>query len=362
LEKAVQFEEQWTRTYPRSPGAWLGLGIVYDQLGRHELSLAAWLETIRLNPASFPYGYAAYEYQLLNRFVEARATLQEARAKHIDAYQAFGSLYVLDFLQNDAAGMAEQLTHAWTDVPAGVKENIQGATAAYSGRLAQAREWTRRAVVTAMSAQVRGVAARFKAESALREALFGNLRAARDEAKEARGLSTDSDVQGRAALALALSGDWAEAQRLAHDLNEQYPEATVVRFVHLPVIQAAVALWQGETQKASESLAITARYEFAGPPFGFPMMPVYVHGEAQLAAQQGMEAAAEFQKIIDHRGVVGNSAVGALAYLGLGRAYALTGDTIKARSAYQDFLTLWKDADADIPVFKQAKAEYAKLQ
>jgi tetratricopeptide (TPR) repeat protein len=331
-------------------------------LGRHEPSLAAFLETIRLNPASFPYGYAAYEYTLLNRFVEARATLQEARAKHIDAYQAFGSLYILAFFQNDAAGMAEQLTHAWTDVPAGVKENVQGATAAYGGRLAQAREWTRRAVVTAMSAQLRNLAAGFKVESALREALFGNLGAARDEAKEARELSTDSDVQGGAALALALSGDWAEAQRLAHDLNEQYPDATLVRFVYLPAIHAAVALRQGEPGKASESLVSTGRYEFAIPPFGSPMAPVYVHGEAHLAAQKGMEAAAEFQKIIDHRGLVGNSAIGALAHLGLGRAYALTGDTIKARAAYQDFLTLWKDADADISVFKQAKAEYAKLQ
>src|SRR5262249_15604891 len=156
------------------------------------------------------------------------------------------------------------------------------------GRLAQAREWTRRAVVTAMSAQLRDVAAGFKVESALREALFGNLGAARDEAKEARGLSTDSDVQGGAALALALSGDWAEAQRLAHDLNEQYPEGTVVRFVHLPAIQAAVALRQGDPQKARESLAITARYEFVSPSLNARMMPVYVHGEAHLAAQQGM--------------------------------------------------------------------------
>ena len=212
-----------------------------------------------------------------------------------------------------------------------------------------------------MSAQLRDVAAGFKVESALREALFGNPREARDDAKEATRLSPDPDVQGGAALALALSGDPAEAQSLAHDLNERFPGATLVRFVHLPTIHAALALRQGNAQKAHESLSIVAPYELVtlvGP----PMLPVYVHGEAHLAAHKGIDATAEFQKILDHRGFVGNGPIGALAHLGLGRAYALAGDTAKAKTAYQSFLTLWQDADPDIPVFKQAKAEYARLQ
>jgi tetratricopeptide (TPR) repeat protein len=363
LEKAVQFEEQWTKTYPRSPAAWLGLGVSTYQLGRYDESLAAFLEGIRLNPVSFFYGNAAFGYVVLDRYGEARALLQEARAKHIEPLQALWTSYVLDFLQNDAAGMAEQLTHAWTDVPAGYKEDAQGATAAYSGRLAEARTWSRRAVAAALSAQLRHVAAGFKVESALREALFGNPGAARDDATEARSLSADLDVQGGAALALTLTGDSAEAQRVVHDLNEQYPDATLLRCVHGPAVQAAVALQQGDAQTANERLAIAPRCELApSPSFGPVMMPVYVHGEAHLAAREGKEAAAEFQKIIDHRGIVVNGAIGALARLGLGRAYALTGDTIKARTAYRDFLTLWKDADSDIPLFKEAKAEYAKLQ
>ncbi len=176
-------------------------------------------------------------------------------------------------------------------------------------------------------------------------------------------LSADPDVQGGAALALALSGDPGEAEKLAHDLNERLPDATLVRFFHLPAIQAALALRQGDPQKAKESLTIASTYELAYPLFwGHAMTPVYMRGEAHLAAHEGAEAGAEFQKILDHRGLVANSPIGALAHLGLGRAYAMQGEAVKARAAYQDFLTLWKDADPDIPIFKQAKAEYAQLK
>jgi tetratricopeptide (TPR) repeat protein len=266
--------------------------------------------------------------------------------------------------------MAEQAAHPWPDVPAGVREDIQGAAAAYGGHLALARDWTRRAIASAMSEKLRDQVASYKAESALREALFGNFGEARNEAKEASKLSTDPDIQGGAVLTLALSGDPAEAQKLAHNLNERFPEATLVRFFHLPAINAAMALQQGDARGAIESLEIAAPYELAYTNCGPPMMPVYLRGEAYLAAHEGVKAAAEFQKILDHPGLVGkvpmstfvgNAPIGALAHLGLGRAYVLAGDTAKARAAYQDFLTFWKDADTEIPIFKQAKAEYAKL-
>ena len=358
LEKAVQFFEQLTNTYPKMPDAWVGLGVNYASLGRYDQSLAAFTEAGKLNPSAISYGSVALSYMLLNRFRDAQETIQQARAKHIEPFVVYTTSYVLDFLQNDPVGMAAQLTHPWTDVPPGTKEDLQGATAAYRGHLSQARDWTRRAVASAMSAQLRDAAAGFKVESALREALFGNLGEARENAREATMLSPDPDVQGGAGLALALSGDPAEAQSLAHDLNERFPGATFVRFVHLPTIHAALALRQGDAQKADESLGIVTPYELVNP----TMLPVYLRGEANLAAHKGMEAATEFQKIVDHRGLVGNGFIGALAHLGLGRAYALAGETAKSKTAYQTFLTLWQAADSDLPVLKQAKAEYARLQ
>jgi hypothetical protein len=178
-------------------------------------------------------------------------------------------------------------------------------------------------------------------------------------------------VRGGGALALALSGDSGEAKRLAEDIAERFPEGTLVRFYHVPAIHAALALRQGDPHGAIESLGVAARYELAYSNYAVPMIPVYVRGEAYLAAHEGVEAAAEFQKILDHRGLVadvpmsafvGNPPIGPLARLGLARAYALQDDRAKAKTAYQDFLTLWKDADPDIPILKQAKSEYAKLQ
>jgi tetratricopeptide (TPR) repeat protein len=364
FEKAAQFEEQWTQTYPRDPAAWLGLGGVATNLGRYEQGLAATMETVRLNPSSFSYGFVSNVYLLLDRFDDARATIQQARARHIEPLAVYPMLYWLAFLQNDQAGMAEQASHPWADAPPGTREALQGYTAAYGGHLARARDWTRRAVISAASAHLEDMVASYRVESALREYLFGNVGEARKDAKAASGASIDPDLRGGAALVLALSGDQLEAQRLADDLNHRFPEATSVRFVHQPAIQAALALRQDQPQKAIESLRAAMSYELVVPLYG-PATPLYVfywRGEAYLAAHEGAEAAAEFQKVLAHRGAVGNAPIGALAHLGLGRAYALAGDTAKARTAYQDFLTLWKDADPDIPVFKQAKAEFAKLQ
>jgi tetratricopeptide (TPR) repeat protein len=369
LEKAAQYNEQLTKTYPRDPAVWNGLGGIADSLGRFDQAVAAELEAVRLNPSSFTYGFASYLYLHQGNFKEARAMVDRARARKIEPFGAW-MLYTLAFLDDDRAEMAEQAAHPWPDVPAGVREDIQGAAAAYGGHLALARDWTRRAIASAMSEKLRDQVASYKAESALREALFGNFGEARNEAKEASKLSTDPDIQGGAVLTLALSGDPAEAQKLAHNLNERFPEATLVRFFHLPAINAAMALQQGDARGAIESLEIAAPYELAYTNCGPPMMPVYLRGEAYLAAHEGVKAAAEFQKILDHPGLVGkvpmstfvgNAPIGALAHLGLGRAYVLAGDTAKARAAYQDFLTFWKDADAEIPIFKQAKAEYAKL-
>jgi predicted Zn-dependent protease len=209
------------------------------------------------------------------------------------------------------------------------------------------------------------VAAEYEADAALREVLFGNPVEASQRAMAALGLSRGRDTQYGAALGLTKARDASRAQALADDLGNRFPEDTIVQFNYLPTLRAQLALAQDDASKAIETLAVAAPYELGTPDsVGLPsaLYPVYVRGEAYLAANQGKEAAVEFQKILDHRGVVGNEPLGALAHLQIGRAYAIQGDTAKARAAYQDFLALWKDADADIPVLIAAKAEYAKLK
>ena len=364
FEKAAQFFKELTTTYPRDPEAWAGLAASFNHLGRYDQAQTAFLELLRLNPSSFFYGLLSSAYLNQNRLEEARATIQQARAKGIEPSGASGLLYTLAFLSDDQAEMAQQVARPWTDQLPGSWEDTQGDTAAYCGQLTQARDWTHRAIASAMSVRSKDLAAGYEAESAVREGLFGNFVKARNEAKEASGLSADPDVKGEAALALAVSGDPGEAERLAHDLNERFPEGTLVRFFHLPAIHAALALRQGDSQRAKASLGMAATYELAYPlyPWGQAMTPVYMRGEVHLAAHEGAEAAADFQKILDHRGLVNNSPLGALAHLGLGRASAMQGDGTKARAAYTDFFALWKDADPDIPILKQAKAEYAKLK
>ena len=229
-------------------------------------------------------------------------------------------------------------------------------TAAYSGQFAKARELTRRATDSAQRADKKQSAAGYEAGAAWREAMVGNISQAKQQAQAALALSTGEYVEGGAAIALGLAGDAPQATRLAADLARRYPEDTIVQFEVLPMIHAVAALQRGSATKAIEALAPAAPYELGS------LDIIYLRGEAYLAARQGGIAASEFQKILDHACVVQNDLIGALAHLGLARAYALSGDTVKAKSAYQDFLGLWKDGDPDIPILKQAKAEYAKLQ
>jgi predicted Zn-dependent protease len=237
--------------------------------------------------------------------------------------------------------------------------------AAYFGRLAQAREFSRRAVASAQREEEKETAAGYEAEGALREVLFGNAAEGRRLALAALDLSNGRDVQYAAGLALAFTGDEGRAQELAEDLGRRFPQDSLVKFKFLPTIHSQIAISRNDYSRAIRTLQLTAPYELGistGGPFSQTLYPVYVRGKGYLAAHQGSDAAAEFQKIVDQRAVVQNEVIGALAHVGLARAYVLQGDTAKARVAYQDFLALWKDADKDIPVLKQARTEYAKLQ
>jgi serine/threonine protein kinase/Flp pilus assembly protein TadD len=361
LEKARQIYELWAQTYPRDLVPPNNLGVIYENLGEYDKALAESREALRLEPESgASYANLVPPYLYLNRLQEAGATADEAQAKNLDSPSLRYKLYVLSFLKNDATGMSQQV--AWSAGKPGVEDALLGGeadTAAYSGRLAKARELSRRAVTSAERAEEKENAAGNEAEAALREALFGNAAEARQRAGAALELSTGRDVQFYAALALGFAGDAARAQALADDLAKRFPEDTVVQFNYLPTIHAQLALDRNEASKAIETLRAATPYELGQ---GGGLYPVYVRGQAYLAAHRGSEAATEFQKIFDQRGVVENEPVGALAHLGLARAYSMQGDTAKARSTFQDFLVLWKDADPDIPVLVAAKAEYAKLK
>ncbi len=367
LEKASRVYELWVQTYPRDEGAPSNLAGIYQQLGQYDKALADFRELLRRDPEeALAYVNVVICYFFLNRLKEAQATVEEARAKKLDSPDLHSPEYLIAFLQNDAGGMAQQ--SAWAAGRPGLEDILlaeEADTAAYSGRLGKARELSRLAVASSERAEQKETAASYEAEASLREALFGNESGAHERAKAALGLSTGRDVQYGAALALAFAGDAARAQTLADDLGRRFPEDTIVRSNYLPTIHAQLALNRSDTSRAIEALQAASPYELGttGVNFNFlGLYPVYVRAEAYLAAHQGSEAAAEFQKILYWRGVVVNEPIGALAHLQLARAYALQGDTTEARAAYQDFLTLWKDADPDIPILIAAKSEYAKLQ
>ena len=363
LEAARKTFELWAQTYPRDNIPPSNLSGIYDTLGDYDKALARAQEAMKLGPGSEgDYWNLSGSYVLVNRLDEARATAQEAQAHNLDNPDIHLILYVIDFLQHDAARMDREAAGlmgkpGFEDVIL----SLESDTAAYGGQFAKARELTRRASDSAQRADEKETAAGYEAEAAVREALVGNMSQAKQQARAALALSTGRHVKVLSAIALGLAGDAPQGTRLAADLAKRFPEDTIVQFEYLPMIHAAAALQGGSANKALEALVPAAPYEL-GQTALVALYPVYLRGEANLAARQGSAAAAEFQKILDHPGVVVNELIGALAHLGLARAYTLSGDTVKAKSAYQDFLGLWKDADPDIPILKQAKAEYAKLQ
>jgi predicted Zn-dependent protease len=367
LDKARQSNEVFKQTYLRNAWPPNDLSYIYAQIGEYQKALAEAQEARRRDPTGgrfFPTLVSAYLN--LNRFDEAQTAAEEAQTKNLDSLELRFTLYVLGFLKNDVAEMAQQV--AWSARKLGVEDVLlvnEADTAAYSGRLKEAREFSRRAMESAEGAGKKESAAIYSATSGLREALFGNADEARRRATFARGRIAGRDVEYGAALTSAYLGDDGRAQALIDDLGKSFPEDTLVQFNYLPTLRGKLALSKGNALEAIESLRAATPYELAVPygAYGWTALyPVFVRGEAYLAAHRGSEATAEFQKILDHRGIVWNSPIGALAHLQMGRAYAMQGNAAKAKAAYQDFLTLWKDADADIPILKQAKAEYAKLQ
>jgi serine/threonine protein kinase/Tfp pilus assembly protein PilF len=370
LEKELQTLELWAQTYPRDAdahGILSGFGSLGS--GKYEQSIEEAKIALGLNPDhTFAYDNLASSLLYLDRLREAEDTLKRASERKIEIPDLLLRRYYIAFLKGDKAGMEREAARAKGEPGAeDLMSDSEALVLARSGQLQQARRISRRAVDLAQQAGQRERAAIYEAGAAGWEAFFGNAPAARQTATAALELSTGRDVEYGAAFALALAGDSSRSEALANDLGRRFPEDTSVQFSYLPTLRALFALSHGKPSGAVELLQVAVPYELAQTGIGFfacfgNLYPAYVRGEAYLAAHQGAEAAAEFQKILDHRGIVLSDPIGALAHLQLGRALALSGDKTRAKTAYQDFLTLWKDADPDIPIFKQAQAEYAKLQ
>jgi serine/threonine protein kinase/tetratricopeptide (TPR) repeat protein len=367
LEKAEQTCRLWIQDYPRSPMPHSYLaGAVYPPLGQYQKGVEEAREATRLSP-DFPISYAflMFNYIALNRLDDAKAAYKLASEHKLGHLFYAAALYQIAFLENDSDGMERQVARSAGQPGEDELSGLEAETIAYSGRLKNSQEASRRAMESAERAGEKEAAATYLALSALRDALFGDADEARRRAVFTMTRSSGRDVQYGAALAFAYTGDDGRTLALADDLNKRFPEDTLVQSNFLPVLRAKVALIRGNGSEAVEILRAATASELGvttASTFGWTgMRPVFMRGEAYLAARQGGEAASEFQKILDHRGIVVNEPIGALAHLGLARAYVLQGDTAKAKAAYQDFLTLWKDADPDIPILIAAKAEYAKL-
>ena len=376
LDKAAQTYQEEIQSYPHIP-AYIGLGNVYSKQGEHEKAAEAYGENLRLTPdTAIVYGNLAFSLLASQRLDQARQVIEQAQTRKLDDFVLREARYGLAFIEGNSSAMAEQLQ--WF---AGKPEENNGLslasdTEAYAGHLVQARELTKRAVDSAIRADSKETGAIWWENSALREAAFGNLAEAKQVAgKGLRLAPTSSGTSVEAALAFAMAGDPTQAQLLAQDINQRFPIHTQMQSLWLPAIRAQIALRRKNPAEAIQDLqAASSVIEFALIPFATNtcLYPTYIRGEAYLAAEEGAPAAAEFQKILDHSGLVWNCWTGALARLGVARANALQAKTsqgadadaarVRALAAYKNFLTLWKEADPDIPILKQAKAEYAKLE
>jgi serine/threonine protein kinase/Tfp pilus assembly protein PilF len=378
LDKAAQTHQEEIESYPRVPAAYGNLGGVYAALGQYEKAAQITRQSVRLGPDwSGGYGNLANHTLALQRFDETRQVIHEAQARKLDNFVLHNALFALAFLGSDSTAMAEQ--QQWF---AGKPEYenfglaLASDTEAYSGHLAKARELTKRAVDSAIRADSKETGAIWQANAAVQQAAYGNTTEARQSAAEALKLAPASQAVGvETALAFAMAGDTARAESLTQDLGKRFPLDTQMQSLWLPAIQAQVALDKKNPTPALNALQAASPIELGQILFVSNLSclyPTYIRGEAYLAAGQGSAAAVEFQKILDHSGIVWNCWTGALAHLGVARANALQSRTsqgadadasrVRALAAYKDFLTLWKDADPDIPILKEAKAEYAKLQ
>jgi eukaryotic-like serine/threonine-protein kinase len=364
IEKANRSYMEWIQDYSSDYVPHGNLGVNYLTLGQYEKSVEEMLVSLQITPNSVAgYSNLTGAYISLGKLDEAKAALDQSQSRKLDGPSLRLARYALAFLRNDAAGMKEQLD--WASGKPGAEDlllSMQSDTEAYHGRLGKAREFTQKAVDSATHADAAETGAIWRANEALREAEFGNAGKAQLAAEQALGVSSGRDVQLLAALALARAGDSAKSQKLADKLDHEFPVDTMMQGYWLPTLRAAIELNRNNAKHAIELLQPAGIYELGEPP-QFQcgtMYPVYIRGLAYLKLGQGQQAAIEFQKFHDHASLAMNFPLGALAEYQRGRAKAMSGDKASAYQYLQAFLELWKDADADVPILKEAKAEAAK--
>jgi eukaryotic-like serine/threonine-protein kinase len=367
LDKAIETFREWEENYPRDDVAFTNLAALYSLEGKHELGLEQTRLAETVNPDNVISAEDQFAFLIsLGRLDEAQKKYQDILARKMDDDTLHTAMYGVDFIQKNAKGMAEQT--AWFDAHSELQHEIlalESDTEAYAGHFAKARDISHRAMEAAVRSDNKESAANWQLNSAWRESIAGNIEEAKREAYAGLALDPQSpNMEELAALTLARVGDAAEARKLAEEISKRYPQSTLIQSYWLPTIQAQIDLSAKDASSAIMQLRNAAAMEDAVvTSYGNNtcLYPIYLRGEAYLGSDP-VDAVAEFQKIVDHPGLVWNCVTGALAHLELGRAYAAAGDKAKARAAYQDFLALWKDADPDIPVLKDAKAEFAKLQ
>ena len=361
LDKAVQEYSEWTTAYPRDSGAFGNLGYAYLELGEWERALDAHLTAARIDSDdAINAGNLMNDYLCLQRYGDAKKIYQQATARKVEGESLHTNRYVIAFLEGDTAEMDRQLADA-AEKPALQEDLLSSAASveAYHGRLKKAAQLEHRAFDLAVRNHHTQGAAEIELSGAWDNAEFENGEIARQQASAALRLAPHEGLEIDTARLLARAGALEQAQKLAGESQARYPSDTLLNFLALPTFRALVELKRGNPAKAVDLLRVALPYELTG--IDRPLYAAYVRGLAYLDLRQGTAAAAEFQKLLDHPGIVRVCPIGALAHLQLGRAYALSGDNSKARAAYEDFLTLWKSADADVPILRQAKAEYKKL-
>jgi len=366
LEQANQAYRQWMDEYPNDATAYDNLGFNYATMGYYDKCAEVMRKALQVaQDSTVAIGNLAGCYLALGRLDEVKALLDQAAARGLDGSDLRMPRYLVAFLQGDTATMQAQV--AWADGKPGFEDELISAesdTAAYYGRLAQASGLSERAVESARRSDAAETAAGWKVNDALRRAELGDRKGAQRVAAEALKLNAGLGANVQAALAWARSGDEERARKLADLLDQQFPLNTMIQSYWLPTIRAALELDHGSAARAIEILEAASPYELGETAqFGFgTMYPVYIRGLAYLKAGQGEDAAAEFQKILDHRSVAVNFPLASLAHLQLARAKLQSHENDAARKAYQDFLALWKNGDPEAPILKQARAEFAKLQ
>jgi tetratricopeptide (TPR) repeat protein len=363
VDKAIEVYEEWKKIYPRDTVPWDNLSLRYEGIGQHEKALANASEAMRLNPKdSYAYQNLAEDYVRLNRYDEGKALVEKAIAQGLNVDSSRFTLYEIAFVRHDEGAMQQQVEALKGKLYEAIILLFKGQAECSLGKVQASRQTFTQAVSLAEGRSMKEFAGVLRGLQGTCDSELGNPAAARQVVSKALVESNDKATRDIAAGVLARTGDLTHAQKLLDDLAREFPSDTVLNRADIPTARALIELQRNSPEKAIALLEGARPYELGAGPGATGYWPNYIRGEAFLKARQGAKAAGEYQRILDHQGVDPTNPLYTLAHLGLGRAYTLQGDTVKAKTAYQDFFAVWRDADPDIPILNEARAEYAKLQ